>query len=623
MLSSCKKTDDNVSYFKNYNSTPLYSSANKLLSLPENYEFYSYDSVSGLFMIQRNVLAEYGGVDVRYGLCTEEKILIEPMFSSIIDIRNNHAIVTTKEYFNNELKEKIGVINIKTNSFGFEVSDSFAVEYNSQINQYTFLDDSKLVIIGGKNPILNYDKQPDYSFSVVYDYSSSNTLLEIGKIPHTSATANFKYNDGYISVSMHGSVSMPGQVRFYDFNDIQNGEFREIKKYVPFEILEYGSTEVVPYYLGNYEYVLVGIRADSQEFDGYEMIRTGINNKPEYVKIMSTGYNVKLNREFDVGKVLIVANNYSADFISAITTVYAGAVELGYTKDYKLYKDDYTQEEFYKYIAEKIYDYPMIETQKLVKKGHSIFYEAYLTGVLEGGQKIYLTSFVIYTPQGTTELVENAYLPLLFVDGYGVERIDPNFSLAPEDAKFYTYNDGDVVSVIKSEDKIAYSQYIVHDKVLIAEKNDLRSEVNQDYMQKFGAIDVETQKVILDFEYDFITPFFSNYSIAGKYKYKKYIDENSGEEFECIDSVDYWQVEKNKDGKAKLTPISNVYSVHNGSYVKRDAKKFKLYANDGKELLSEEYDELTVLDLSLTGEKMFGCYVFGKKGNVSTLYKLK
>lgn len=29
-------------------------------------------------------------------------------------------------------------------------------------------------------------------------------------------------------------------------------------------------------------------------------------------------------------------------------------------------------------------------------------------------------------------------------------------------------------------------------------------------MQKFGAIDVETQKVILDFEYDFITPFLAD-----------------------------------------------------------------------------------------------------------------
>ena len=106
-LSSCAKGEERPIYFKNYNSTPLYSQTEKLLSLPENYEFSSYDAISGLFEIKRNILADKGGTDIRYGLCTENKILIEPLFSEIIDIRNNHAIVVTKEYLNNELKEKL------------------------------------------------------------------------------------------------------------------------------------------------------------------------------------------------------------------------------------------------------------------------------------------------------------------------------------------------------------------------------------------------------------------------------------------------------------------------------------------------------------------------------------
>lgn len=616
-LSSCAKGEEKPIYFKNYNSTPLYSQTEKLLSLPENYEFSSYDAISGLFEIKRNILADKGGTDIRYGLCTENKILIEPLFSEIIDIRNNHAIVVTKEYLNNELKEKIGIINIKESPLGFETGDSFTVEYDNQINQYTFLDDSRLVVIGGKNPVFDFNNNIDYSFAIVYDYCSSNTLLEIGRISGVSSGASFNFNDGYIS------AAMPGQVRFYDFCDIQNGEFKEVKKHVPFRVAEvdHNYVEVVPYYLGNYEYILVGIRAESTTFDGFDMVRTGADGEAEYIKILARGYNVKSNKEFDVGKVLIVANSYSSELINTITKVYEESISLGYTKDYELYKNEYSEEDFYKYVAEKIYDYPLIETQKLAKDGHSILYEAFLTGTTKEGQKIYSTSFVMYTPEGKTTLIENAYLPLLFIDGYGVERIDPNYSLFPEDAKFYSYYDGEITSILKSEDKIAYSQYLVHDKVLIVEKNDLSSQTNVNVMQKFGAIDVETQKVILDFEYDFITPFFGGHSIAGKYTYRTY--EESEEEY--IYSVDYWRVSKNKEGKATLSPIHNVdvYSVNNGTYTTRVSKKFGLYSNDGKQLFPEEFDEITVLDLTLKDDRMFDSYVFGKQGEVWNLYKLK
>lgn len=619
VLSSCKPKETNQNYFRSYDSTQLYSKAEKLLTLPEGYEFSSYDSTTGLFIIKQNILAEFGGVDIRYGFSTETEVLLEPWFSEVLDLRSNHAIVVKKEIEGNEIKERIGIINIKDNSFGFDAGNSFIQEYNSSILQYSFLNDNYLIVIGGKDAKPDFNGKIDYSYSVVYDYTSSYTLLEVGRIADTSSSATFKINDGFIS------VSMPGQVRFYSTDHIQNGYYKEVKKYVPYKATEvsHDYVDVIDYYLGNNEYILAGIRSQDTEFDGYDMVRTGVTGQAEYIKVISIRYNVKSDKDFEAGKVLIVSNDYSSDFIQAITKSFEEASSLGYTKDYKLHKvnnPDDDEAYFYKYIAQKIYDYPLVETNKLMKNGNSILYVAFLLGTTTEGQRIYSTSFEVYTSDRKTEIVEKAFLPLLYVDGLGVERIEPNYSLEPGDLKYFNYSDNSITSIKKSEEKVGYSAYVIHDKILIAERNDLRDPSKLDKMQNFGAVDVQNNKLIVDFEYDFITPSFGGYFIAGNFIYKNYVDAE-GKEISYVDRIDYWRISY-INGEIIKREILDIYSVHNGSYITRSAQIFRLFANNGT-LLIDSADELIVQDLTLEGDSVFASYAYEKRDGQWSLYKIQ
>lgn len=614
VLFSCKPKSNATNLFRNYQSNAGYTKAEKLLSLKEGWFVSSYDENTKTFVIGRNILDD-DNKDIRYGFCSETEVLLEPFYSNVLDIRNEHAIVVTREIEASEIIHKIGIINIKSNSFGFESGNGFVVEYDASINQYMFLDDQYIIILGGKDPKIDYQiNKWDYSFAVIYDYSSSNGLLEVGRINGVNSSAKFGLNNGMLTVSINGSIML------FDINIIKDGQFKKLTSYSPFEYLGYDKSniETTAYYLGQDYYLFTGIYMQSTEYDGYDIVKPDTDNNPQYMSIHSQIYKARANKVIESEKTPLVANKFDDFLISTLANAFQDQSSSGYTGN--------PLKNFDKHSVQKIYDYPIVSPSRFLSDGNSILYVLF-KDFNTGDDKLkvgYQTSFEIFSLDEKRHVIENMLMPSLFVDGYGVERIDPNFGLPLRDAAYFTYIDNKQHIVLALEDNIGYDPYIVHDKVMIVERTDkTNADINDiDNIQRFGAIDVEKEAIIIPFEYDIITPSFNGYSILGQFEYESVVDPNTNKTLRYIKNINYFRFNR-KDSIKKIEALSNVYAVNNGTYIERVSDKFVLYSNDGVKLIDEKFDDLSVHDTFLNSDnKVFSAYAYGIKNGITSIYKL-
>ncbi|HQC54595.1 MAG TPA: hypothetical protein PKX91_02610 [Clostridia bacterium] len=583
ILMSCKPDNDSesIQYFKNFQSTQPYSHITPVsCKLGEGTTIDRFDNRTGIYITKK----VFYGEDTRFGFCDENKELVEPRFSEVLDIQGNYATVTMPFTTGNDIEYRIGIVKIRGEGSGQVDPEhyGFSQQYISLIQQYTFLDDKYIAILGG----MDVTDLTDNEEAIIYDYSSSNGLLEVAKIEDINNSAKFIFNEGHLI------ITMPGRANIYSLDSINDRGYL-IKKsyYMPFSESEFDlrQVDIEAYYLGNNWFVFSGSYASNTEYEGYEVVQNDYQNKAYYLTIRSQRYNAVSRQFYDTERVALVANKYTSNYIKDI-------VSLINTYASSEYINTDTPD-----MMQRVYTTSVLPTSEIVKDGYSIVY-TYFPLYDSDGNATFSITFQIYDKDASRITVKDVALPVVYVDGYGIQNLDPNFKLPPRDVECYKYENGERVCIKGLDSSTGYDPYLIHSGMIFALKIDKN-------LDNTSAI-FNTQGVqIRPFEYDVISPYFGEYAIGGK------IEKHPTKDLEFFK---YYRIDRSGNEQA----INEfVYSLHYGMYIVKEGDKYKLYNNKG-EMLLDRRDYIFVADDFFVDGKFVKSTVIVNENGKSTIYKL-
>ncbi len=558
----CNKTNtDYDQYFKNFESQQAYASVTKSFELPKGVFVANYDQENDVYVTQEGIKDTDGKYITLYGLCSDSEVYINPMYTGVLDINGDYAIVKKRVAVGSEISEKIGVVKFKGENAGKEYG--FSYEVSTYVNQYTFLDNQYLVVLGHMTYTGNVQQ---LTYATLYDYTSANGLaiLEVGKLANASLFSTYNMKEGYIA------MSGPNNVRFYNFKNMKNGYFVQEEQYIAFtsDTMQTDSAVCTVYYAGNGWYIVSAVYKSTTKYDGYEMILTDeTDGKNYYTSILSYKYNGKMQRGYNMDdRVVLVSNQYSDEYMRTICSGYNDVVEEG---DFATGVSTY-------------YHNPVVPLSSAVKQGYSLVYYYYYYYV--DNKITWSKTFSIYDSNCERTDID-VLLPLLYVDEVGISNADPNFQLPITTAMYYNF-DTTIEVLAQVEEKIGYDTVLCHSDAIIVGQFDLKTLTSMK-----GAF-APDGKQIIPFDYAELSPYFGEYCTGSQARYDETKDETS---------MYYYRIDKT----GKATEIKNLYSLHNGVYITKieDTDKeskndylYGLYTNDGTELLTEKCTEIAVLD---------------------------
>lgn len=579
LLAGCNKEEgvDYGIYFNSFGSAPGIAQVTEGLDLGKDVFVSSYDKNAALYITQKKiVIKDDDGKDTVYnifGFATADEVILEPRYANVVDVRYNFAIVTKRVAAGATTRTTIGMVKLRGDHVGREYG--FSYDYTGINTQYSFLNDTYMVMLGDKT----YTSATS-DFATVYDYTTANGLLEVGRIGNTTAATVFSLYDNYIAAV--GTTI----VRYYMFDKIdakgyfelaQNGKYTPFKPEDGFTDTTLMSTSV--FYIANGWFIETGIYRSSKEFTGYEQIQKDENGTTFYFVNKSTRFNVRSGKRFATDRVKLVANQYSAEYTESLAN----------TINYDI--DIFSQDKM------PLYFQPIVPVSALVKEGYSlVYYDFYYyddDNAAQWGQ-----TFVIYDQNGETVNPEDLVMPLLIVDGIGLQTSDPLFVISVRDFG-YNKTDGSEVILLPMEQTKLYDPVIVNDGMVVGYRASLEASSAANMM---GAASADGSSVI-PFEFVEMTPFVDGYATGSKIQLK-----SDG----SFDKRLFYRISKS----GVLTEIQNVYSLRNGVYITKENDKYGLVANDGTVLLPAQYDSLSVIDSFLTDGVYFVSRVVGvKDGN--------
>lgn len=582
---SCKPVEsNNIQYFNNFSSTSAYTSITEKLRLPEGVTVAQYDGVTGIFVTQKKYFESDD--EYRYGFCTAEKDLISPRFTNVMDIRGNYAVVSMPFSSGDSYEYRVGIVKIKGEGSNIISSDyGFSYSYVPSITQYAMLDNNYVAIMGSKN-----STDTTYDQATIYDYTSANGLLEIAKIDDISNYTKFYFADGFLI------TQSPGIARVYSLNEINSDGYLVLKSYyMPFDEADGFSNSMVeinPYYLGNNWFIFTGIYASTEEYDTYEVVKP-LENDDEtlyYMTIRSKRYNASTGQYYDSERVSLVANRYTSLLVKDIANI----MNISNSSEYINVDDEN--------LTQRLYSPPVIPTSEIIKEGYSIVY-SYFPLYAEDNSVSFNDTFEIYDQDANRITVSEALMPIVYVDGSGLQSIDPNFSLPGREVGYHTYTDGKRVTLKPITDRIVYDPYMIHNGMIIA----MEFNLDRPGINCSAAFDLNGNQ-ITPFDYDIFSPYFGEYAVAGK-------NEKSGEK----DFFKYYRIDKS--GNVSLID-QYVFSIHNGVYVTKEDGKFALYSNSGMKLLSAESSDISIVDDFFVDGKYITSHVISIENGGGVIYKL-
>lgn len=596
VLPACNKDKtEYTQYFNNYSSTGAYTVATQSLVLPENTFVSSYDSANNVYVTKKTVTVKPDNSETetnltRYGLCSATEEYVAPEFVSVVEINGDYAIVTCSFITpgTNTAVEKIGVVRYRGNN---RWRDGFSYARAPLITQYQFLDDRYLIVKGSIQ-----SESTEYSFATIYDYVSTNGLMEVARVNFVDNSSSFTYGQGYLAVSS-GELT-----RYYNIKDIDSEGYLTIQGFhSSFDMSEgwdINSLQVENYYLGNGWFITSSIYASNEQFDGAEIMKENESAKDEsdkyyYLCVRTVRYSVNGKTSYPSDdRVVMVANKYSSDLLK-------GLADVSNTKNNSTYLNVEDDDK-----RQAVYFTPVVPTSEIVKEGYSIVYSYYYRYSTENSI-IWDTTFRIYDENANPILIEDVIMPIVYVDGYGLQNIDPNFSLPVRDVGYHTYNDGIRHSIKEMTSRCAYDNVLIHNGIM------LTLEMNLDTMggaMMMSAYDLSTGVQILPPEYYSITPYFGNYALCCKT-----VTNTDG-----TYSFEYYRADK----VGNVTRVYNVFSAHNGVYVTKENGAYALYANDGTQLITARCDSISVVDSFFEDGKYIKTTIATVENGRSIIYTL-
>jgi hypothetical protein len=587
MLFGCNKKDKYYEkYFNNFTSQQPLTKAVSKINLNEGVSVYSYDSVSDVFVTKKSAHNQYAkgeedSVLTLYGFATLDLELVSPAYSNVISIKGDYAIVT-KPYLNKEndtLIDIIGVVKFRGESAGDKTDFTNTLStYNASFRQYFFVGDYIAV------PGIKAAPTPSTNYTTFYQYKTKDKLLEAFKVGCDYTYSMVIYDNILVAIGK-------GAVYFFSPNNILQNGFLQINDYDYFkafpedtENLYTDNISINVSYIGNGWFVRSSRLESETIFQGYNLTYNAYDAGTQQGKIMyalvrTDLFNFNTKTSFDNDWLLVdsVANKYSED-------VYA------YTSD-ALNNLAVASDSRYEYSV------PVLNPAKFIKDGYSIAY-FYYTPYVDKGDYTYEISFCIIDSSANIVRIENALMPLAFIDGIGIQNVDPTYQSLFGSLQYISLDNKKVDLKEITESANTYETYYAHNGIVIG------TEMNfADNTALFGAVDAKSKKAILPFVYVELTPFYGKYAIGLR------SFENTKAYFKLDD-----------DGNETL--LSDVVNIKQGIYVYKYGGKLGVKNYAGDILMDATYDRLEVYDV-FTSDKFQTSYAIATNGNYTYIFTLE
>ncbi len=587
VLVACKPEEEPMAttkdIFNNFTSTGEYTSVVETLRLPEGTLVNSYDGTNDVFITYREV--EVSGITItRFGFASQNEELIEPRYTAIIDICGDYAICVRTAIIENEELSYVGIVKFRGESGAIEYG--FTYPYAALISQFTFLNEQYVIVMGDK---YSTDfTQAGYGYATVYDYSSSLGMLEVGIVNDITNTTKFVYGDGYLA-----SVGS-NTVRLYDLTKINDKGIFIMQHSVTLlkegdgYVSNYTTTEA--YYVGNGWYIISSIFSSPEEYDTYEMpLVNDEDGKTYYTTIKSVRISVMSGKQYECERVTMVSNKYTEGMMRGLTD----AINVEDITGAATWKTPYLL--------------PVVPSSSFVKDGYSIVYYYYYYYNAENIRS-WATSFMICDSEGNMTAPTNLIMPIVFVDGKGLQNSDPNFRIAMRDVGYHDYENGTRTTLLPVTETSAYENQFIHNGVIISYEQRIEPAGVVAYL---GATKVDGTRITA-YEYDSFSPFFGNFAMASKVG--EMTDEGT------IKSQAFYRI--GLDGS--VTSVTDCHQMFNGVYSTFDGNnKFGLKSNSGTTLISKKCDSISCVDYFFKDGKVFTTKVATVENGRGVIYELK
>lgn len=578
------KKDPNIKHtydkiYQNYTSITGFSRAEEKLRLKGGIKITSYDMASGIFVIEKTIVIdkekdedEEGNTIVLYGFANYEKVIAEPeehRYLGVLAVKDNYAIVASGNYEEEKVVHRVGLVRFDNNNV-YEYG--FYHEYKEYLPMVSFQGDYIAMFAGQY-----YTNPESASYTVFYDYKSSDSLLEVFKV---EATPNYIYD----LMDNHLVAADLNKVYFYDIHKINaSGYLIKQDTYYPFADEEKYTPSYVSFsinYLGNNWFLRKAIFYQEQPFLGYKYIMQGDSaSEVLYVEQKNDRYNAAINQAYTSEILLVdkVANKYSDDVFAGLAV---GANLIDIIQGLNI-----------------MYSEPAFPPSSFVKDGYSIIYNYFFPDYSDLPE----TSYVIVDKNGDIVRQEDMYMPPLFVDGIGVQNPSINYPNLLGDALVHYFNGEKKVLKEYSSDEYTYESTFVHDGMMVVYQYKFSGGTPQPMA---GAFDMQKGEQSIPFMYDNLSMFVGGYAI--------------GAVADLSANLQYYRV--SKDGVR--TPITHIYSVKHGVYITASSGRKALYSFDGTQLIPNRCDDIYVYEMFLHNNKLLESIAITEEGDDTVIYTL-
>ncbi|HOO22918.1 MAG TPA: hypothetical protein PKY53_04480 [Clostridia bacterium] len=581
-----RKSDFYKKYFNDFVGQKPFTKAVSRINLDSGVSVFSYDSISDVFVTKKTAANQYStGEDDKvitlYGFSSLDTQYVSPIFTRVLSIKGDYAIVT-KPYVDTtkaSIIEIVGVIKFRGENAG-EKTDftNLGCIFNPAYTQFSFVGDYIAVPGSKASPSV------EVNYTTFYDYKTKDMLLETFKVG-----VGYKY-----SFAMYDNILIAiGQAMAYFFapNDILQNGFLQVddknyyKAFPEDTKNEYAdSISIQIFYIGNGWFVR-SARIESE--------------------IPFTGYNVTYNK-YDIGSgigsvVYALVRTDIYNFNSKTATdhkwLLVDSVANKYTSDAYTYSADAINNLAVPENDRYAYYMPVLNPAKFIKDGYSIAY-FYYTPYVEFEDYSYEISFCLLDENANIIRMNDVLMPLAFIDGIGVQNVDPTYQSIYGNLQYVTY-DNKKVDLKEIQSGITYETYYAHSGIVIG------AELNYaDNATYFGAMDAKTKKTVLPFRYKELTPFYGSDAI-GLLTY-----ENA-----------FTYVKVDTDGNE--TVLNDVVNVRQGVYVYTYGGKLGVKNYAGDVLINALYDKLEVYDVFMTDGAFQKSFAIATSGNYTYIFTLE
>ncbi len=602
-------------YFRSMSSAKGFSKAESIYNLDDKARIDRVDTVNGVFIYAKDFLSSdyVGGAVELFALGDKKGTFTEYVYTNVLSIKGDYAIVTKGIYDTNELGEtklldRIGVIKFKNTSTGSVVEltnfNQFGVVYDQTYQQVVFLGEDYIWTAG-----LEFLPTDDFNFSTIYRYKEKEQLYEVCKISGIDYEYNVAMYDDYI-VAIGNKT---GYAFYYDINNIDSVTGR--LNYLQYDVFKGFSddvdnqfkdyVEIYSNYLGNGWFTRTSIvKTQDKPEEGTTWCNIAFQEaNPEtgesttyYGMIRSDIYNVKTKATKDFGWLYVnsVINEYNANAYKELIN----GLNNNIFED-QLVKDKYE------------YQLPFLNPANFIKKGYSLIYFYYFP--YTDNPYFYEISFVIMDDNGNIIKLSDVLMPPLFIEGVGVESTDPIFESVKgaSDLKYVTKNNDKIVLEEYIKGINSYEAISANDGVIIAREIRAGEDENNPDAKGtilYGAVDKDGTH-IAPFDYRELTLFIGGYAIGTKLK------KVGDDKFES----QYFRISKN----GEIVQLDkNIISIRQGVYIAETNKKIGLYNYAGDVLIPAEFDNIDVFETICDGDNYISSLAIAEKNGKTYLYEL-